>query len=217
MRDLRIYTYFRSSAAYRVRIGLNLKGLNATQIPVHLIRNGGEQNTDVFRRINPMGLVPALTIDGRHLGQSIAILELLDDLVPDPPFMPHNAFDKAAVREMALIIACDIHPINNLRVARELTRAFSASADQVLSWHHRWMRDGLAALHALVTTHSAAGRYCHKDELSLADICLIPQMANARRQGLDLTPYPLLTAIDTYCRELPAFWYAAPENQPDAE
>jgi maleylacetoacetate isomerase len=214
---LKLYTYFRSSAAYRVRIALNLKGLAYESIPTHLLRNGGEQHRAEYREVNPLGLVPALDDDGALLTQSLAIVEYLDERHPSPPLLPGDARARAAIRAMAFAIACDIHPINNLRVLRYLRDVLGHGEDVVASWNREWMSRGFVALEALIGRHSADGRYCHGSQVTLADVCLLPQVFNARRYQLDLAPYPRLAAVARHLESLPAFAAARPEVQPDAE
>jgi maleylacetoacetate isomerase/maleylpyruvate isomerase len=212
---MRLYTYYRSSAAYRVRIALALKGLDYDSIPVHLVKDGGQQKQPAYLAINPQGLVPALaTDDGALLTQSLAIIEYLDETHPAPPLLPPDALGRARVRAMAQAVACDIHPLNNSGVIGWLRREQGLDDAAVTRWMHHWMGRGFTALERLV---GQGGRFCHGDSPTLADIFLVPQMYNARRFGLDLTPFPHLTAIDAACRVLPAFQHAAPENQPDAE
>ncbi len=209
---MKLYTYFRSSAAYRVRIALNLKGLTPEQRAIHLTKDGGEQHQPGFRALNPQGFVPALEVDGTVLGQSLAIIEYLDETHPEPPLLPGTALERARIRAFALAIACDIHPLNNLRVLRHLKRALGQ--EDTDGWSRHWIEEGFAALEA--QAKATAGAFCFGDRPTLADVCLVPQMTNARRVHTDLTPYPTLLRIDTHCRTLEPFAAAAPERQPDA-
>ena len=213
---MKLYDYFRSSAAYRVRIALNLKGLAPEREFVHL-RKGVQRGED-YLAVNPQGLVPALvTDDGKVLTQSLAIVEYLDETVPSPPFLPRSPAERARVRSLAQAIACDIHPIDNLRVLRYLLHTVGVEEGQKDAWYKYWIDVGLEALEIAVSRDPATGRFCHGDAPTLADICLVPQLANARRVDMDLSPYPTLVRIDAECRKLPAFANAAPQLQPDFE
>ena len=213
---MKLYDYFRSSAAYRVRIALELKGVAPERAFVHL-RHGAQHGVD-YRALNPQGLVPALVTDaGVVLTQSLAIVEWLDETHPEPPLLPRTPDERARVRALALAIACDIHPLNNLRVLKYLTgelRQTDAARD---AWYAHWCEVGLAALETQLAREAATGRYCHGDAPTLADVFLVPQLANARRVATDLTRYPTLLRIDEACNLLPAFADAAPARQPDAE
>lgn len=213
---LRLYDYWRSSAAYRVRIALNLKGLAYGAVPVHLVRNGGEQRGSDFLALNPQGLIPVLVDGERVVRQSLAIIEYLDELHPTPPLLPATARDRARVRALAQTVACDIHPLNNLRVMQYLENELGASEPQRLAWMHRWMGDGFAAFEAQVVGHPSTGEFCEGELPGMADCCLIPQLYNARRFGMDLSAYPTLLRIEANCQKLPAFRDAVPEAQPDA-
>lgn len=212
---MKLYTYFRSSAAFRVRIALNLKGLKPEQMFVHLRRH--EQSSPSYQGINPQGLVPTLVHNGNTIGQSLAIVEYLDEIVPDPPLLPSNAIDRARVRELACIVACEIHPLGNLRVREYLRNTMGQPAEAITDWSRHWIALGLAAFEAMVAGHPKTGRFCHGDKPTLADIFLIPQVTNARRENLDLRPYPTLMRIEEAALALPAFSDALPKNQPDAE
>lgn len=212
--ELRLYTYWRSSAAWRVRIGLNLKGLTAQQIPVHLL--AGEQRGEDYRQIHPQGLVPALQHGDRRIQQSLAILEYLDETFPDPPLLPATARDRARVRALAQVIACDMHPLGNLRVLQYLEREFAASSRQREEWVRHWLGLGFAALEAMLADHPSTGSYCQGDTPGLADCLLVPQLYNARRYGLELSAYPSVLRVEANCLALDAFLRAAPEAQPDA-
>ena len=215
---MKLYTYFRSSAAYRVRIALHLKGLPYTAVPVHLLRDGGQQNQADYRARSPLGTVPALeTGDGAVLTQSLAIIEYLDELQPQPPLLPGDALGRARVRALAQTIACDIHPVNNLRVLQYLSRELGADAAQKDRWVRHWIDAGLAAVEALLARDSATGRFCHGDTPTLADCCLIPQVFNARRFHCALDALPTICRIVDSGEALPAFQHAAPGQQPDAE
>lgn len=213
--DLVHYTYFRSSAAFRTRIALNLKGLAHEDVYVHLRK--GEQSAAKYTALNPQGLIPTLAHDGHVIGQSLAIIEYLDEVFPEPPLLPKNALGRARVRGLAYAVACDIHPINNLRVRRFLLDELNHSEEEVLAWQVHWMKVGFEALETMLAASSETGRFCHGDAPTLADICLIPQMANARGAEMDLSPYPALKRIEKAAYELPAFMAALPKNQPDAE
>ncbi len=210
----RLYTYFRSSAAYRVRIALNLKGLAYEPAFVHLRK--GEQHSDAYRAVNPQGLVPALETEEGVLAQSLAIIEYLEETHPTPPLLPAEPFARAQVRRMAQIVACDIHPLNNLAVLKTLKRDFGADDEAIGRWYAQWICRGFAALEELVARYGSAER-SFGAQVTLADVCLVPQMANARRFAVDLDPFPRLVAIDAALRTLPAFAAAAPEAQPDAQ
>ncbi|HJV74077.1 MAG TPA: maleylacetoacetate isomerase [Noviherbaspirillum sp.] len=218
---MKLYSYFRSSAAYRVRIALNLKELPYEVIPVHLLRNGGEQHTPEYRRLNPAALVPALVDnqsgDAGALTQSLAILEYLDEAYPKPPLLPQSALDRAYVRSIALSIACDIHPLNNLRVLRYLVRQLHVSEEDKNAWYRHWCEQGLAALETTLANDKRVGTFCYQDTPTLADCCLIPQVANAQRLNCDLSRMPTIMRINTACLALDAFIHAAPSQQPDAE
>ena len=214
---MKLYTFFRSSASYRVRIALNLKGIGCEQAPIHLRRGGGEQLTAAYRAINPQALVPALEDDGRILTQSLAIIEYLDEKHPNPPLLPQDPADKPIVRSMALVIACEVHPIQNLRVLNYVKATYHQTDEQVNQWAQHWIDLGLDALQAMIVAQPKRGRFCFGDTPTLADICLIPQLGNARRYGCDLAKYPTILAIEKNCNALPAFADAAPEKQPDAE
>lgn len=214
--DLRLYTYWRSTAAYRVRIALNLKKLRHELIPVHLTRNGGEQHRDDYLALNPQGLVPTLLDGERILRQSLAILEYLDEVYPEPPLLPATPRDRARVRGIADVIACDVHPLNNLRVLQFLEKEMALGDNSRKNWYHYWLEQGFSALEALLADHPSTGIFCEGDEPSFADICLVPQVYNARRFEFDLEPYPTVTRIEEACLALEPFADAAPENQPDA-
>lgn len=212
-----LYDYWRSSASYRVRIALNLKGLSYRQKSVHLVRDGGEQKKPEYLAINPQGLLPALVDQGVVLTQSMAILEYLDERYPDPALMPEDATGRARVRAMALIVACDIHPLNNSSVTGYLGSTLGQSAAAVNQWYCHWISRGFAALESLLEDSGTSGSCCFGDEPGFADICLVPQVYNAERFNCDLAPYGNIRRISSYCRGLKAFTMAAPENQPDAD
>lgn len=211
-----LYTYWRSSAAYRVRIGLELKGLAWEARPVHLVRDGGEQHRDAYRALNPQQQVPTLLHEGYVLTQSLAILEYLDERFPQVPLLPADAAGRARVRALAQLVACDIHPINNLRVMQYLERTLQLPADARTQWTLHWIAEGFAAMEALLANSRDTGAFCHGDRPGLADICLLPQLYNAHRFGLDLAPYPTLRRIEAACQALDAFERARPEHQLDA-
>ena len=217
MSDFILYGYFRSSAAFRARIALNLKGIKPELRFVHLLRDGGRQHTEQYRHINPQGLIPALVHDGHTITQSLAIIEYLDEIVPEPPLLPKDALGRARVRSLAYQIACDIHPVNNLRVNQYLKSTFGADAEVQASWQRHWISIGFEALETQLILDSATGAFCHCDTPPVADIGLIPQIANARRVNLDLAPYPTLMRIEAAALAHPAFDAALPKNQPDAE
>jgi maleylacetoacetate isomerase len=215
--DLTLYSYFRSSAAFRVRIVLGLKRLTADMRFVHLLKDGGRQHADTYSAINPQHLVPTLIHDGHALTQSLAIMEYLDETVPEPPLLPRDPLARARVRQIALSVACDIHPLSNLRVLRYLRHTLKADDQARTDWQRHWMAEGFAALETVLARDPATGRFCHGDAPTLADICLVPQLTNARRIEMDLAPYPTLLRIEEAAYRLPAFTAARPENQPDAE
>jgi len=217
MAEFVLYGYFRSSAAFRARIALNLKGIAPETRYVHLLKDGGQQHTADYKVLNPQELIPALVHDGHTITQSLAIIEYLEEIVPEPPLLPRDAFGRARARSIAYQIACDIHPVNNLRVNQYLKATFGADGDTQIAWQRHWIALGFAALETGLARDPATGKFCHGDMPTLADICLIPQMANARRVELDLSLYPTLTRIEATALAHPAFEAALPKNQPDAE
>lgn len=214
---LTLYSYWRSSAAYRVRIGLNLKGLDYNLEPVHLVRDGGEQHSDAYQALNPQHLVPTLLHGERRLTQSLAILEYIDECWPKPALLPADVRGRARVRALAQLVASDIHPINNLRVLQYLKREMGIEQPAIDGWMHHWMREGFTAMESMLATSTETGTFCHGESPTLADCCLIPQVFNARRFALDLSPYPEITRIEANAIALAEFDAARPENQPDAE
>ena len=214
---MKLYDYFRSSAAYRVRIGLKLKGLEYESIPVHLVRDGGEQLKPEYRAINPGALVPSLVDQGATITQSLAILEYLDEVHPLMPLMPRDALGRARVRSLAMAIACDIHPLNNLRILRYLVKQAGLTDDAKNAWYVHWVQEGFAALETQLATSADTGRFCHGAMPTIADCVLVPQVFNAVRFNIDMAPYPSIMRIDAACSELPAFLAAHPSQQPDAE
>ena len=211
---MKLYSYFRSSAAYRVRIALHLKGLPYEMVPIHLTKDGGRQHTAEFRTINPQARVPVLELSsGDVLTQSLAIIEYLDDVHPDPPLLPADVLGRAKSRAIALLIACDIHPLNNLIALQYLKRQFRHEQSEIDSWYHHWIIQGFTALEGLLEP----GPYACGAHVTLADICLVPQVANARRLKVPLDKFPKIVGVDAACQKLPAFEKAKPENQPDAE
>lgn len=214
---MKLYSYFRSSAAYRVRIALNLKGLDYDTVPVHLLKNGGEQLSSAYRAVNPTALVPTLAEDDWSVGQSMAILEYLEERHPEPALLPADSRERARVRAIAHTIACDIHPLNNLRVLKYLKHTIGVNDEQKDTWYRHWVEQGLAGVEALLASSTDTGQYCHGDSPTFADLCLVPQVANARRFGGDLSAMPNIVRIDAACAALPAFQQAAPANQPDSE
>jgi len=214
---MKLHTYYRSSASYRVRIALNLKGLEAEHLPVHLTRDGGEQFLAKFRATNPAALVPVLEDGSERIAQSLAIIEYLDERYPESPLLPASAADRAWVRQIALAIACDIHPLNNLRVLKYLTGPIGLSEEQKQTWIGHWIDLGLQALESRLATSPRRGAFCFGDRPTLADCCLVPQLFNAERFGMALDAYPTLRRIEQACNILKAFQNAHPANQPDAE
>jgi maleylpyruvate isomerase len=214
---MQLYSYFRSSAAYRVRIALNLKGLSYDTRPVHLLKDGGQHLLPDYTRLNPLALIPTLVDGPAVLTQSLAIIEYLEETHPIPPLLPATPIARAQVRAVALSIACDIHPLNNLRVLRYLKRELGVPEEARDTWYRHWIQAGLQALEKMLAASPETGTYCHGGTPSLADICLVPQLFNARRLKCDLSAMPTLVRIDAACRALPAFERAAPERQPDAE
>jgi maleylacetoacetate isomerase len=214
---MKLYTYFRSSAAYRVRIALNLKGLPYEAVPVHLLRNGGEQRQADYLALNPAGLVPALEDSGAVLTQSLAIIEYLDETHSEPALLPGDALNRARIRALAQTIACDIHPINNLRVLQYLDRELGMTEAQKKAWYRHWVEEGLGAVEAMLTREPRSGRFCFGDTPTLADLCLVPQVFNARRFHCSTAHIPTVLRIVEACEALDAFRLAAPDQQPDAE
>ena len=218
----RLYTYWRSSAAYRVRIALNLKSLPYESVPKHLLRDGGEQKKADYLALNPQGLIPALADDGFVVPQSLAICEYLEEIHPEPRLLPGSARDRAIVRGMSLAVACDTHPLNNLPITGYLRRELGADDAAVQRWIEHWIGRGFAGLERWVGSCAgdvpADGQlYCYGSQVTLADVCLVPQMYNARRFHVELSPYPRHVSICRHLEALPAFAAARPEAQPDAE
>jgi maleylacetoacetate isomerase len=211
---MKLYTYFRSSAAYRTRIAFNIKGISTEQAFIHLIKDGGKQHSPEYRAINPQRRVPSLVLDnGAVLMQSPAIIEYLDEIHPTPPFLPANPVERAKVRAFAAVIGCDIHPLNNLAPLQYLRRVMKQEQPTIDEWYRHWVTEGFTALEATI----GPGPYCFGANVTLADIYLVPQMYNARRLKTPLDAFPKLVAADAALLKLSAFDKARPENQPDAE
>ena len=213
---MKLYTFFRGSSPFRVRIALNLKGLAYESAFVHLAK--GEQRKPPYAAVNPQSLVPALVLDDGHvLTQSLAIIEYLDETFPQPRLIPEDALGRARVRALSLIVACEIHPLNNARTLAHLRKAMNQTDDQVNAWYHHWVADGLAKVEASLAHFPGSGRFCHGDAPTMADCCLVPQVFNAQRFDCDTKPYPTVMRIFDECMELEAFDRAQPAKQPDAE
>jgi maleylacetoacetate isomerase len=212
---MKLYGYFRSSAAFRVRIALNLKKLDYEPVAIHLRRN--DQSKPDYLGVNPQGLVPTLVDGGRTLIQSLAIIEYLDEAYPDPLLLPREPADRARVRSLAEIVACDIHPINNLRVLRYLTHSLGNDETAIATWYNHWIDAGFQALEQLLADDPRTGTFCHGEAPGIADIALVPQVVNAERYRLDLAPYPTIARIHQSCMALEAFAAAHPDRQPDRE
>lgn len=210
---LTLYSYWRSTAAYRVRIALNLKGLEHRIVPVNLIRDGGEQKSDNYQRLNPQMLVPTLVHDTQTIAQSLAIIEYLEETFPERPLLPNDPSPRALTRQISYVIAMEMHPLNNLRVLNYLTGSLGVDDAQKRAWYHHWLTLGFDAVAALACKESP---YVTGDTLTMADICLVAQMVNAHRFAFDLSAYPHLLAIEKRCLALEAFQKAAPEAQADA-
>jgi len=212
---MKLHTYFRSSAAFRVRIALNLKGLACEAAYVHLPR--GEHRQPGYGALNPQALLPTLEDAGQRLTQSLAIIEYLEETRPQLPLLPKDAPGRARVRSLSLLVACEIHPLNNTRVLQHLKRALGLSEEQVNAWYRHWIADGLTKLEAQLARTDGTGRYCHGDAPTMADCCLVPQIFNAQRYQCDTTPYPVAMRVFDECMTLDAFDRAQPAKQPDAE
>lgn len=212
---MKLYTFFRSSAAFRVRIALNLKGLAYQPAFVHLAK--GEHREAAYAAVNPQTLVPALLDDGQLLTQSLAIIEYLEETHPSPPLLPKDALGRARVRSLALIVACEIHPLNNLRVLQYLVKGMGHTEEEKNAWYRHWIHDGLAKLEAQLVAAPEPGRFCHGGTPTLADCCLVPQIFNARRYACDTTHVPTVMRVFDACMQLEAFQRAQPSQQPDAE
>ena len=207
---MKLYDYYRSTASYRVRIALNLKNIHYETLAVHLTHQGGEQHQAAYRALNPQGLVPALDENGHILTQSLSIIEYLDEINPNPPLLPHHPLARAQVRRIALTIACDMHPLNNLRVLQQLKEQFQATENQITSWYHRWLKEGFDAVEHMLQDLPRKKMVSYGHDVSIADLCLIPQVYNAQRFYFPLDNYPLICKINDYCLTLPAFRKAVP-------
>lgn len=207
---MQLYDYYRSSCAYRVRIALAIKELEYEQIKIDLTKD--EQHGDRYQHINQQGLVPSLIDENHVLTQSLAIIEYLNEKYPAPPLLPSSAIERAQVRAVALSIACDIHPLNNLRVLNTLRKDWQAKPEQITQWYHHWLKQGLDAIEHQLAQHTRKADFCFSDCVTLADICLIPQIYNAKRFEFPLDAYPIIQSIYTHCTQLPAFINAAPEQ-----
>jgi maleylpyruvate isomerase len=214
---MKLYSYFRSSAAYRVRIALNLKGLAYEYAPIHLLRDGGQQLKPDYRELNPDGIVPTF-IDGDNvLTQSLAIIEYLDETHPEPALLPGTPLDRAFVRSVALQIACEIHPVDNLRILKYLKHTLKVGDEAKDAWYRHWLESGFESLEKRLANDSRVGTLCFGDTPTLADLCLVPQVYNARRFNLDMSRYPTIERIADHAAQIDAFARAAPGQQPDAE
>jgi len=217
MNKIKLYTYYRSSAAYRVRIALNLKGLSYQPECIHLLKNNGENNSEEYRKLNPQGLIPTLVDHGIVINQSLAIIEYLEECYPTPSLLPLSPEWRARVRAFAQMICCDIHPLNNLRVLDYLKQEMEQDEAARMAWYRHWIAEGLMALERTLITTSPHTPFCFGDEPGMADACLIPQLYNAKRFECDIAPYPTLRKIYDNCMKLKPFLKAAPESQPDYE
>lgn len=213
---MKLYDYAYSSAAYRVRIAMKIKGIAYDHVAIHLVKDGGAQHSAAYKAVNPQELVPTLDVDGQAIGQSLAIIEYLDETHPQPPLLPSYPLERARVRQIAFAIACDIHPINNLSVRQHLKSLGHADDEIMAKWYAHWIARGFTALETMLSGSAATGTFCHGDTPTLADVCLVPQMANAYRFKVPVDSFPTLVRIDKACRALRAFADAAPERQPDA-
>ena len=214
---MKLYNYFRSSASFRVRIALNFKGLPYEYAVVHLTKGGGQQFAPEFRAINPDALIPVLDDEGQRLTQSLAIIEYLEETHPEPPLLPTAPLERAYVRAVALGVACEIHPLNNLRVLRYLVRDLKVTDEQKDAWYRHWVEEGLAAIEARLVAEKRCGRYALGNQVTLADVVIVPQIFNAKRFDCRLDHVPTVMRIFEHCMELPAFVDAQPARQPDAE
>lgn len=210
---MKLYDYYRSTASYRVRIALNIKNISYETLPVHLINNGGEHHSPEYLKLNPQGLVPTLDENGHILSQSLAIIEYLEEMNPSPPLLPQTPLGRAQVRSIAFSIACDIHPLNNLRVLGRLRTEFHASEQQVREWYHHWLKEGFDALESRLELMPHKNRVCYGSDVTMADICLIPQVYNAHRFEFPMDNYPAINEIYAYCLTLTPFKDAAPQER----
>lgn len=211
---MKLYSYYRSSAAYRVRIALALKNIPYEIEPISLVNNGGEHRTEAYASLNPQKLIPALADDGKVIGQSLAIMEYLEEKYPAIPLLPADALGRARVRALALLIAADTHPLNNMRVQKYLVGEFGLTEEQKLRWYHHWIRENFVALEQMLQSEET-GEFCHGDEPTLADCCLVPQVYNAYRFNCDISDFPNIIRIAQRCNQLEAFQKASPEQQQD--
>ncbi|MFK4440276.1 maleylpyruvate isomerase [Caballeronia udeis] len=214
---MKLYSYFRSSAAYRVRIALNLKGLAYEYAPIHLLRDGGEQLKPDYRGLNPDGIVPTFIEGDNVLTQSLAIIEYLEETHPEPPLLPGRPLDRAFVRSVALQIACEIHPVDNLRVLKYLKHTLKVGDEAKDAWYRHWLESGFESLEKRLANDARVGKLCFGDTPTLADLCLVPQVFNAQRFNLDMSRYPTIERIANHAGQIDAFARAAPGQQPDAE
>jgi maleylpyruvate isomerase len=214
---MKLYSYFRSSAAFRVRIALNLKGLDYDYAPVHLLRDGGEQLKPEYRELNPDGIVPTLVDGDDVLTQSIAIIEYLEETHPEPALLPGSALDRAFIRSVALQVACEIHPIDNLRVLKYLKHTLKVGEEAKDTWYRHWLETGFSSLEKRLASDPRVGALCFGNTPTLADLCLVPQVFNARRFNIDMSRYPTIERIANHAGQIDAFARAAPGQQPDAE
>jgi maleylpyruvate isomerase len=214
---MKLYSYFRSSAAYRVRIALNLKGLDYDYAPVHLLRDGGEQLKPEYRELNPDGIVPTLVDGDDVLTQSVAIIEYLEETHPEPALLPGTALDRAFIRSVALQVACEIHPIDNLRVLKYLKHTLKVGEEAKDTWYRHWLETGFSSLEKRLANDPRVGKLCFGNTPTLADLCLVPQVFNARRFDIDMSRYPTIERIVDHAGQIDAFARAAPGQQPDTE